>query len=1387
MMKKSIFFLIVGLISQSKLIAQASFAELENSKVIYPSPTAASLGKYGEYPVSLYNGLVNIGQDIVTVKSGHLALNVSLSYHASGNRPSDIPGWVGLGFSLNAGGVITRTIRDLPDDLTGGFYTSNTGVQDLWNNYPNSEFIEEYFSGDIDPQSDVYQFNFCGKAGEFVFDWDRNIHFKQKVPFKIEVLGGVGGFGGFQITTDDGTIYRFDQAEHSQLNPTATDHPASSWYLTKISNLSGDSIVLKYTAPMSKFRYKEYCVTRKEAYGTVSGAVVQEGPVINQPSSMDEVIYLDEIDFNNGKLVFDKSTRHDPYFVPEGIDSSYAEEKKLDLITLKNSDDSVIKQWKFEYFEDSTQRLKLKNLIVQDSDQTDVQKYSFEYDGSKLPLPPSGPTPTNPYLTSDVDYWGYWNGASNSDNRIPKMYLSEFDQYVGAANRSVNPAYAKAEMLEKITYPTGGYASFEYESNDYSAQGISSASDQNPMTESSTPPESYELNYYRDDGGFDTNPHDTVFTLTESTHVYVRYSCGADGPNHEWANPATTYEYDYNLSAGVYTLASVFNTDELLESGSDDITAAHCYITVYKMDSMVPIIAKPGPGLRIKSITTNDGISTTKRSFEYKLGYIENTDVSSGYLSVFPAFYANLQDIAANMGGFYITSDPINDIGDDAPVGYSRVVERFMDSSFIVHNYTTYDDHPDDQMPFTNGYSDSLLAHKSSNDFWRGLETSTDYYNSAGILVKKISNSYDTLAGSLTNVQAIELKPTVGIITSPGGEVNNLNATLATVYYTHSCFLYDSSQTETTYDKNGQHPISTLINKYYDNVNHLQPTRTETYGSDGSEITTVTSFPDDFASGGAPFIDSMQANHLTKFPIEQVVYKEKGGVKNIVSGNIITYKADGRGLPDQLLKLETATPLLQTGFKFSNRSTGVLPPSSSPAQYSADTHYQTVLTYAQYDNKGNLLEYIPRNGIKTSYIWGYDLVYPIAEVINADSSSIAYSSFEEDGKGKWTYSGSVTSDATSPTGKKCYNLSGGNITKSGLASNTYIVSYWGKSGSATVNSSSPTKTGRSFGSWTYYEHEVTGTSITISGSVYIDEVRLYPKDGLMTTYTYAPLIGMTSQCDPNNRIIYYQYDNFNRLLLARDQDYNILKKICYNYSGQPEDCGVPFYNVQKSGNFTRNNCASGGTGSSVNYTVSASTYSSTISQAAADQLAQDDVDANGQSYANSHGTCTFYSVSKSGNFTRNNCGSGYTGSTVTYTVPANTYNSTTSQAAADALAQNDVDTNGQGYANSNGTCTANLLYVEIDYDNVHYVGSNLVADVVAYVYSDSGFSIPYTVSSLTVNYTKYDACSSNTSGSINITSASSKMIGHNVTISYMSGGDECDILYSLDAGTGYYY
>ena len=101
------------------------------------------------------------------------------------------------------------------------------------------------------------------------------------------------------------------------------------------------------------------------------------------------------------------------------------------------------------------------------------------------------------------------------------------------------------------------------------------------------------------------------------------------------------------------------------------------------------------------------------------------------------------------------------------------------------------------------------------------------------------------------------------------------------------------------------------------------------------------------------------------------------------------------------------------------------------------------------------------------------------------------------------------------------------------------------------------------------------------------------------------------------------------MILARDQYSNILKRICYGYSGQPADCNV-YYSNSKQGTFTRNNCPSGYTGSQVTYSIVQGAYTSTISQADADAQAQNDVNTNGQNYANANGTCTSASVNVQG-------------------------------------------------------------------------------------------------------------------------------------------------------------
>lgn len=258
------------------------------------------------------------------------------------------------------------------------------------------------------------------------------------------------------------------------------------------------------------------------------------------------------------------------------------------------------------------------------------------------------------------------------------------------------------------------------------------------------------------------------------------------------------------------------------------------------------------------------------------------------------------------------------------------------------------------------------------------------------------------------------------------------------------------------------------------------------------------------------------------------------------------------------------TSLSPVGFVYLGRSKLINLPATSTSFTSAAVSGSTIAKDSRYVDEsfytfstGNPRQVTGRDGVPSSYIWDYLNTKPIAKVTGAAVDQVAFTSFEADGNGSWTIGSPIRDTLNSITGKQSYNLSGGACTRSGLTSSaTYIVSYWSKNGSAyTISGSTSTKQGKTItinsGMWTYFEHTVTGvTTVSVTGSADIDELRLYPAAAQMTTYTYSPLIGISSQCDVGNRISYYTYDGLGRLKVIKDQDGNIIKTIEYHYQGQ---------------------------------------------------------------------------------------------------------------------------------------------------------------------------------------------------------------------------------------------
>ena len=185
-----------------------------------------------------------------------------------------------------------------------------------------------------------------------------------------------------------------------------------------------------------------------------------------------------------------------------------------------------------------------------------------------------------------------------------------------------------------------------------------------------------------------------------------------------------------------------------------------------------------------------------------------------------------------------------------------------------------------------------------------------------------------------------------------------------------------------------------------------------------------------------------------------------------------------------------------------------------------------------------------------SWLWDYNGTLPVAQVLNAPIAEVAYSSFESEATGNFSsipFGFRISSDCR--TGRYSYELSGGALVKSGLnSSKTYIVSFWSKTGATvSVNKVATVASEINVKDWKYTELQVSGVStITLAGSGLIDEVRIYPAGSLLETFTYDPLIGLTSKTDSNGQSDFFEYDPLGRLKVVRDSKRNIKKFYQYN-------------------------------------------------------------------------------------------------------------------------------------------------------------------------------------------------------------------------------------------------
>ena len=175
---------------------------------------------------------------------------------------------------------------------------------------------------------------------------------------------------------------------------------------------------------------------------------------------------------------------------------------------------------------------------------------------------------------------------------------------------------------------------------------------------------------------------------------------------------------------------------------------------------------------------------------------------------------------------------------------------------------------------------------------------------------------------------------------------------------------------------------------------------------------------------------------------------------------------------------------------------------------------------------------------------------------------------------------------------------------------------------------------------------------------------------------------------------------YTSVISQSDADDKAMKDIEQNGQNWVNEHGrcitILWYNVKKSKSFRKNDCdPDTEEGSLVTMTIEAGQFSSTISQEDADRNAEAELNAKGQDYANSHGTCNtikWYNDRKSKMFQKTDCEVTEVGSMVEYVVEAGRFSSSVSKEDANQKALDALEAEGPGYANEHGTCETNLWY-----------------------------------------------------------------------------------------------
>ncbi|WP_072365665.1 hypothetical protein [Chitinophaga sancti] len=1037
-----------------------------------PSQQASAMTKVADIPVSYYTGKPNVNFPFFTLKDGSLSVSMSLGYGSFGGiQVQQEATWVGLGWDLNIGGAITRSIAGKVDEASafGYKFTASTLNMPLWSTSNPTAWLntldnckkKQIADGYFDCSPDIYFVNFDGQSAKMFFDKNGTAYFSPYKKWKVE--GNVTT--GFTITNETGTRYIFTTMEYSDNDVSTSpgsDVPSvtgnTAWFLTQmISANRKDTIQFNYAATTFSNEGETPSV---QQFDLLPGQSTGCSAPVTPPDQSYTITTTNLQSINSYILtsVVSAGGKMELVSTADRADINLGNKYRLrevNIYNAKGTNYTFLKKFRFyqSYSNNSAgqplQRRMLLDSMVEVSG-SDSLLHRFSYI-NKDDLPKKD--------SYDQDHWGFYNRKGNS-TLIP-AYNSGDGLILSGADRKPDSAATQIGLLNTITYPTGGTTSFDYEQNDYT--------------------------FYRTQSVYSyTHLDSTVIDNTQSVNTNTLSTANGEVTNDVYVKSGVSYQsivFSYLVTGKIYgdAQADVWVTNEagtIVFAAGDtyghsmttvtSLPFGHTYtlhakrtgtteravITMYYKDysyiTSPTVYSLKAGGCRIKRITQYDGINHTN-DIIIRFKYMLNDSLSSGVLLDYPKYIdlSYTPYYCPDPGGLsgpikggdwsYQKRQSISNISlgrtQGSPIGYSKitVLKGENGENGFEENYyslTGINDTGGDGFPY---------IPRNSKDDLRGLLLQNRQYNSVGKVVKATLNEYKFNNNPGDPNYRWIWAAKYGIRKSSNTSCSDNTPDWSFIGGMYQIFQYwpvVKSTTDTMFDVVNNTWLTTIKNFTYDTVN-TQLSREDLIGSDSSIVSTLYTYPNNYT--GTAVYDSMLARNMLANVIEKTT-----------------------------LRNSTQTSRERTNYGF--QSSIIVPLTKDFIL--ANAPLETRLNLYTYDSKGNLVEQGKTSDIHEVYLWGYNKQYPVARIVGSTYSVVS----------------AIVTDAILQNPSSDLAL----------------------------------------------RNELNKIRNALAGSM-----------AQVTTYTYTPGIGVTSETSPAGRTTYYEYNGLGELKVIRDQNNQIIKIFDY--------------------------------------------------------------------------------------------------------------------------------------------------------------------------------------------------------------------------------------------------